>query len=330
MYDLNYTFLTELEVDTRQSFDDLSDDLLLLDNNAEESQVVDMKSAVSSWQNYFWKSPNTNKQRLDVTFTDISVYHKAPSVHQDYSGKPLDSLEIMTVEELESFLNTITWAGNRSWADLSNTLCSAITTLQRKYTTKDNIYPVKSVLVTNENPNGMGFGTWTSYRNCYISEIFSSSNYNIPSGYISGSGLINNVALDPSAANPPAHTHRLSYLPASGSGGGSTQGTACTVLLEWFNVRQGTETVGNVTASHNHNEGVVVGQANYYTGYNSVSCFTPVVTTDANTTIVRPRGGGHASANFKSSTAKKDTADKKIKVSPKTYPLSATIWERTS
>ena len=136
IYDLNYTYLIELEVDTRQSFDDLSDDLLLLDKNAEESQVVDMKSAISAWQNYFWKSTNPNKQRLDVTFTDISI-ERGTVMSTDWQGNPLNDLEMMSIEELENFLNGIDarkgWAGGRTWEELSNALCDAIVTLQNKY-----------------------------------------------------------------------------------------------------------------------------------------------------------------------------------------------------
>lgn len=328
MYDLNYTFLTELEVDTRQSFDDLSDDLLLLDKNAEESQVVDMKSVISSWQNYFWKSPNANKQRLDITFTDISIY-RGSVASTDYQGNPLNDLEMMSVEELNSFFHNLddisAWAGGRTWAQLSNVLCNAIGTLQDKYTTKDNIYPNHSVVITDEDLNSSGFGTWTRRDNRYLSEVFSKSNYDINPGDNPGSGSISEIGLTNKASSPPSHTHKISYIPASGNGGSSSEGTVSEGLLTWSNARRGLDPtyIGSVTSQTSSKA-----PRYKYSGkpYNSKWHETATVKGDANSTV---GAEGGAKAEFNVSKTKVDPVDNKIKVAPKTYPLSATIWERT-
>lgn len=331
MYDLNYTFLTELEVDTRQSFDDLSDDLLLLDNNASESQVVDMKSVISSWQNYFWKSTNTNKQFLDITFTDLSI-ERGTVITTDWQENPLDDLEMMSIEELNNFFDSLdeisAWVGGKTWSQLTNSLTAAITALQAKYVDKNNIYPKNAVLVTNENPNGTGFGTWTSHNNCYFSEIFSKANYSINPGYDHGSlptnGSLADIGLEPTTETIPNHTHKLAYIPATGSGSGRSEGEAGVAGWEWSNSRRGLDP---------QQIGMDGTQPRYkysgkpHSGSAHGSTFTTTVLRDANSSV---GSGGHPEAKFEVTSTKVDPIDKKIKVAPKTYPLSATIWERTS
>jgi len=318
MYDLNYTFLTELEVDTRQSFDDLSDDLLLLDkNNGEESQVVDMKSEISSWQNYFWKSPNANKQNLDITFTDISIY-RGTVTSTDWQGNPLNDLEMLSIEELERFFANIDnrrgWIGNRTWQELSNAVCDAITALQEKYVDVDNVYPVSSVIVSDRNP-GSDFGTWVSKDKYYLSEIFTQSYYNVKPGHDDGtSKTLNDIELKSTASKPPSHTHQLQYTPISGGGKSEASGQCGSTKISWSNERKGT------------NRGA---PGEYYTGYAlpNDSVFPAVVKTDANSKV---KDGDSKSPGFTVHKAKKDATDESIKVAPKTYPLSATIWEKTA
>lgn len=339
MYDLNYTFLTELEVDTRQSYDDLSDDLLLLDkDHGEESQVVDMSAVVSSWQNFFWKSSNPNKQRLDVTFTDISIEHGI-DLSTDYFGAPLDDLEMMTARELDTFFSEVTnWGQStdrRTWEELSNELCDAISALQDKYTDPNHIYPLRSVLVTNEDPNGKGFGRWTSYTNCYLSEIFSKSNYDIEQGYNDVGQSINDLGLDPTTNSVPDHTHKMAYIPGTGSGGESSEGTAepAIVTFCWTNARRGLDPtyIGSITSQRGPH-GVINSKGIPRYKYSGRSYdknkwyYTATVMKDANTSI---GDEGEAGARFTVSSAKVDAVDNKIKVAPSTYPLSSLIWERT-
>lgn len=315
MYDLNYTFLTELEVDTRQSFDDLSDDLLLLDkNNGEESQVVDMKSVISSWQNYFWKSTNTNKQKLDITFTDISIERNENDPTKDWQGNPLNDLEMMTYGELTNFLNGIVWTGGKTWQELSNAVCDAITALQEKYVDVDNVYPVSSVIVSDRNP-GSNFGTWESKDKYYLSEIFTQSYYNVKPGHDDGtSKTLSDIELKPTASKPPSHTHQLQYTPTSGGGSSEASGQCGSTKISWSNLRQGT------------NRGAV---GEYYTGFapGNDSVYPAVVKTDANSKV---KDGGSMAPGFTVHKTKKDPADTSIKVAPKTYPLSAAIWEKTA
>ena len=338
MYDLHYTFLTELEVDTRQSFDDLSDDLLLLDKNAEESQVVNMKSVISSWQNYFWKSPNTNKQLLDITFTDLSI-DRGSVASTDYQGNPLNDLEMMSFQELLNFFQRLdsdhAWAGGRTWAELSIALCNAITALQRNYVDiGTNIYPLHSVLVTNENPNNAVPGvnwTWTSRSNCYLSEVFSSSNYGVSPGYNQGCGSLNDAELKDTATKPPIHNHKISYLPASGSGGGSSEGSAspASTPVEWYNTRRGLDktpvATRIITGGHGASTTVSTGRWKF-SGSARNNTYAATVARDANDSIGADGGG---TPTFTVSSAEKKAADSSIKVAPKTYPPSSLVWERT-
>ena len=328
MYDLNYTFLTELEVDTRQSYDDLSDDLLLVEKDFEESQIADMKSIISSWQNYFWQSDNSNKQLLDITFTDLFIYHQDSS--HDYSGNALNGLEIMTFGELESFFSGLdtrhAWAGGKTFKELSESLTGAITALQEHYITKNYIYPKGAVLVTNENPaDHSGFGSWSEKKNCYFSEIFSKSNYNVSAGYDPGSGGINSIGLTPTANSVPKHSHKLSYIPESGNGDGSAEGVAGTTPLKYMNERSGLKRE-EIAPSND-----IVPRYRFSGTCSDRNKNRPatVVMKDASSAIPGEGGDKEATASFKVSNAKKDPADSKIKVAPKTYPLSASIWERS-
>ena len=322
MYNLNYTFLTELEVDTRQSFDDVSDDLLLLDND-EESLVVNMNNIISSWQNYFWtksNSNNPNKERLDITFTDLLIERNSSDSSKDWQGNPLNKDEMMTVQELNTAFNRISWSGGKNWSTLTEDLCNAITLLQKQYVEKNNIYPSKSVLVTDTSPNKLGFGKWHKKSNCYLSEKFDSNNYNIPSGY-SENGSIDSIGLTPNADNPPSHSHKLEYTPVSGGGGGESSGTCsgggATPAFQYFNKRSGLSEPGN------HGKDAMWFSGSWVGNYNRAAM---VVKTDSSLGL--PRVHGHETAEFTVSKTKKDPVDSKIKVAPKTYPLSASVWEK--
>ena len=333
MYSLNYTYLTELEVDTRQSYDDLSDDLLLLDKDyGEESQTVDMKSVVSSWQNFFWQFDNNyeNKKRLDITFTDLIIDHSSST--KDHFGYDLDEHEMMTVEELDSFFDGITtWgqASNRDWDDFKEALCDVIEALHTKYRDTNNVCPVGSMVVSTTNPktsSGFGSTTWRAKTDCYIGEIFNKAYYKVNPGYNEGSGGINDIGLKATASNPPTHTHQLEFIPATGNGSGSTS-SEVSIGFQWYNQRQGKDKskinidyVGGWQLIETYSGGVNGGHTDYW--------FTPVVKSDVTAYI--PGNDGERSANFSVSNTKVDPVDSKIKVAPKTYPLSAAVWERTA
>ena len=330
MYDFDYTYLTELEVDTRQSFVDLSDDLLLLYNSTEEeSQTVNMKNTISSWQDFFWKSSNPEKNKLRPTFTDLSVEHETSA---------LDDNEIMTYGELLSFFADLDtrkqWAGGRTFTELSNDLVDAIESLQTLYANPDKVYPVKSMLVSDINPNSEISGmTWTKIDNKYVSEVFSSANIKeLSGGTVDGCGSIENALLKPTTEKNkvPSHTHQLSLIPPTGKGGTSTSSVVATADTTWDSEYYGTRITTTVRSRNSSSiEEVFTGNIdNDASGHGSYDTMVGIIATDANTSI--DGDDVDAEIKFKVTTTEVKPADSSINVAPKTYPINTHIWERNA
>lgn len=341
MYNLNYTYLTELEVDTRQTFSDLSDDLLLLHNDQISTDCTfTMKSLVSSWQDFFWKSDNSNKELLHVTFTDISIeretdnedpVHSPPSKTNDWCGNAIDQNgnEMMSYKELQDYYHEMEnhWVGGKTFNDLSSDIINAIKGIHLKFS-KDNVYPVGSIVISDTNPKRQyGDGTWQEKPASFISENMRAT---MPStdlkscGYHDGKAMgtsINgnlNRAIISAKTNGnavPKHTHQLKFEPESDSGGGGDSRDA-----EGFNVycdECGVKPGSNSTPFSGQYKPGFGGDDNSAQGF--------IIATDASDPIY---DGDEGTLSFNVSKTKVNPNVSSVNFTPKPYSLSAKIWER--
>lgn len=333
MYNLNYTYLTQLEVDTRQTFADISDDLILLNHN-DNLEKTSAKTLISCWQNFFWESPIDQKENLNVIFTDLSVDHSSFISDDDTD---LDDNDMVTIGELTEFFEkmdhsteagkTGKWCGKWSFDNMIRELSSAINHLHRRLGYNQNLYPTGSIVVNDNNPSGGdGFGIWSQKNSSYLSENIKSVS-EISMGFNNGragdedvgSNLANVVVTPDLKANGivPTHKHQLKFIPDHGSGNGTSPEEE-----KLSNAKK----YGNIRAGRNKTTGCV-----YYSGHNNVGNAWPnrsglVVANDASSS--RPDGGDRQ-PDFSVSSTVVEPSIKRINVAPKTYPINAKVWERT-
>lgn len=334
MYNLNYTYLTELEVDTRQTFSDLSTDLLLLHNDQNSNDCTfTMKSLVSSWQDFFWKSDNKNKEKLKVTFTDISIERKSSSdLKHDYCGYEIDQDgdEMMSIQELDDYYDTLKnkWVGNKTFSQMTADIIKAITDIHGKFS-KNNVYPKGSIVISDINPKGQyGSGTWKEKSASFISENMKAtmSSTELKScGYHGGEAMgtrINgnlNQAIISAKTNGkvvPKHTHQLKFEPESDSGGGSnsTETSGFNVCCDECGIKPGSN---SKPFSGQYNENHHGSGSNTATGF--------IIASDASDTIYE---GAEGTLSFNVSNTKVNPNVSSVNFAPKPYSLSAKIWER--
>lgn len=352
MYNLNYTYLTELEVDTRQTFTDLSDDLLLLDvNEMTASQTVNAKTLVTSWQDFFWKSDNSNKGNLNVTFTDLSVYHSvSPSMEygssrvfhdgKDMSGKTLADTEILTIKELEDYYDeldsTNAWASTKynssthkfdgkNFTELCCSLLDAIDTLQKRMLNNSKVYPTGSIIITDENPNnelpsyvGGNGNNWVKKEQAYISEPISKLNI----GQNPGKSYGTNVGYSLGAVKliaqtnglTPGHSHTVEFNPTSDSDKGSTDPEIAATTI--------------VTCSTPRDPGQKGGRSDWTDGGSPNTSGVAVGRDHAASKSAHDSGSPTFNVSPDVKTLPGTTANG-INVAPTTYPMEkARIWER--
>lgn len=336
MYNLNYTYLTQLEVDTRQTFADISDDLILL-NHGGSLEKTNAKTMISSWQDFFWKAPVEQKKNLNVIFTDLSVDH---SLYVGTSYNYLDDNEMITKKELDDFFRYMDtasgghsgrWCGKWKFNEMVRELSCAINQLHTRMENDLNIYPVGSIVVTNNNPAaGDGFGTWDEKNSSYIAEnvkAVSEISMGFNNGKVDGSSVgsnLSNVVVNPTKKSSdavPTHEHKLKFEPESGEGGEDVAET-----------EQGKfPTVGGFKAGKNYVPGS--------TGLTYSGCYgSGGLESNKNTSGLMiatshkdtRKDGGDEAPTFSVSYASKNPELSKINVAPTTFPINAKIWERRS
>lgn len=341
MYNLNYTYLTELEVDTRQTFADLSHDLLLLNfNNGVPAgkklpqtigKTMSMESLVSGWQDYFWKFDTNEKKNFNVSFTDISIEHKSDQ-NKDFSGNPLLTSEMMTYEELDKFFQEMDgdgqpghgkWCGDNHWTftELCCNLLNAIDTLHTRLLNGNNIYPKGSIVVSRVSPSG--FGNWTNKAQSYLSENISEiSGFKLGfnSGKVMGTDVgsdLESVIVKPETSGIPKHEHKIEFDPPTGSGSGSGSGSAGVSEAETFKEKKAglTNSTGWMSGTRTDNE---------HTKFNAL-----VVPRDTDCSIDIDPKKRDAHGDLKAiETEVTAECQNGIHVAPKTYPINGNVWER--
>ena len=325
MYNLDYTYLTDLEVDTRQTFADLSDDLLLINDTTTSNKIdktFNMKTLISCWQDFFWKSNDGATETLDVIFTDLSI---------ERSGLDRDENEVMTYRELTDFLQSLngSWAGNRSFSQLCAALIGALDKMSNQLDTSANVYPIGSIVVSDTNPNT---SAWTQRESRYLSENMKNG---YPTSELSSMGIhggkntngtmigtnLGNATLTPklsSGSAVPDHTHILKFNPETGSGGSTTSGVVAEDLCTFGELKVGSSS-SPYTGLARHKNGTIV--SSRATGL-CVDTGVNKIQDDHN-----GKGNEPQRPNFRSSESQVIDGQT-IKVAPKTYPLSAYVYER--
>lgn len=332
MYNIDYTYLTELEVDTRQSFSDLSSDLLLVN---QKDILVDktykMQTLVSAWQDYFWKIDNNEtKHKLDVTFTDISIERSEEDPTKDKGNVDVTVNEMMTFGELSAFFDYLDepsapgahggkWSGNRTFTELCCCLLDAIDALHNKMTI-GHIYPQKSIVISDSSP-GLG---WTKKDASYISENMTTemadtelSTMGYHAGHSMGTTVIGpNLSLakiSPQLISPdavPYHEHKLKFQPESKSGGSSGSEYSDVSVQTFTNLKAGKDETPEATGQRQ--------------GGNNTACGLIV---SKNVSRARARGDPYY-AKFNVSERTESPIISDIAVAPTTYPISASVWEK--
>lgn len=329
MYNLNYTYLTDLEVDTRQSFADLFDDLTLLDKSNRESYKENAETLISSWQSFFWHSNNSNKQKLKVTFTDISVYHNPPS------GDIPGSKEIMTFGELEAIYNSLEnhWPNNMTFAQFTKSLVNAIDRVQQIMINDDHSYPVKSMVINDTNPAGSFGYTWEKQPAVYLGERRDMV------GYQSGSfSTLDGTVILPSSVDGliPKHEHDVEFLPtASGGGSNDQSATESTECAVWDSYGDPGSGYGDKSSCDNKTRPAQIkhsGGADGNGGCDAGNPWTDQPPRQGGTNPEDPKTTYDVGGTVTSKSGRDLPDDTKygVKIAPNTYPISnAHVWERT-
>lgn len=344
MYNLNYTYLTELEVDTRQTFADLCDDLLLVNLMKEpepgtlkpksEGNVLSMRNVISAWQEYFWDTNVSEKRDLNITFTDISIEHGTNAKSgKDYNGDPLKVDEMMSYSELSSFFKEMDgdgrpgqgkWCGKWTLTELCCNLLNAIDTLHDRLLNQNNIYPIGSMFISKNSPSG--FGKWTNQKQSYLSErIAEISGFKI--GFNDGKVMnkvvgtdLDSIVIKADTTTVPMHEHSIEFVPPSASNSGSSSGDATT--------KGSFATVEKLKTGKNGPPGSMSGT---WSGENQDKIEALVVKGDASSTLETNKKERDASGSLSAlQTEVTSIGQNGVNVAPKSYPINSYVWERTS
>ena len=193
----------------------------------------------------------------------------------------------------------------------------------------NKLYPIGSIVVNDTNPGSViNTQTWASRKQAYISENLRNqlSGTELSStGYHAGKTINNQPIgskLGSATMKPdlkqnglvPKHDHKLAFSPTSGRGGTTTT-TAAGPFVTYTNLRQGNDGdpgSGQVTSGYID----FTNEARALAGGEGAS---------------NPRvKDGYGIPEFPVSETNIPPTINSINVAPRTYPLSATIWERTS
>ena len=340
MYNLNYTYLTELEVDTRQTFADLCDDLLLLNftdevkpgQNLPETfgKTMTMETLVTGWQDYFWKFDTKEKKNLNVSFTDISIVH-SDDMKKDYYNKPLLDEEMMSYRELSAFFKEMDgdgqpghgkWCGDNHWTftELCCQLLDAIDGLHTRLLDDEKLYPTGSIIISKYAPSE--FGSWENKNQSYISEKISEiSGFKI--GFNTGKVMNTDVGsspesiiVKPETTGIPIHEHKIEFDPPEGSGSDSNS-SSTGIEADTFKEKKAglTNSTGWMSGTRTDSE---------HTKFNAL-----VVPSDTDCSIDIDKKDREAHGDLNAiETEVTSECQRGIHVAPKTYPLNSLVWER--
>lgn len=184
MYDLDYLYLADLDIDTSRSARDITASALFISIN-DADYITPVSCVTNRFVDWFFTASNPNIPKLDITFKHAYLSGDALTDTGLSSLIPLSALSAAISSKLTDVFNA-----------MKTKLCATINTL-----TVNNVIPVGTVVLNSTSPSG----TWTSSDSCFIGETRTTA-----TGDISGRAL---SAVNLSSSTMPAHKHEVILSP---------------------------------------------------------------------------------------------------------------------
>lgn len=191
MYNLNYTYLADLPIDTSRSARDISASALFIaiQGNDYSTPVTCITNRFVEW---FFATANPNIPKLDVTFKHLYLTADAAGTGQADNQKAI----VSKAELLTTISNKLTSVCEQ----IKTKLEATITTLNA-----NNVMPVGTIVV-NKNTNAPVNGSWKNYSNLFLGET--RGNNVAP---VNANKTLNDINLE--ISEMPAHKHEVILSP---------------------------------------------------------------------------------------------------------------------
>lgn len=185
MYNLDYLYLADLDIDTSRSARDITASALFISIN-DADYITPVSCVTNRFVDWFFTASNPNIPKLDITFKHAYLSGDALTDTGLSSLIPLSALSAAISSKLADVFNA-----------MKTKLCATISTL-----TVNNVIPVGTVVLNSDSPS---VGTWTSSDSCFIGETRTTA-----TGDISGRAL---SEVNLSISTMPAHKHEVILSP---------------------------------------------------------------------------------------------------------------------
>lgn len=185
MYDLDYLYLADLDIDTSRSARDITASALFISIN-DADYITPVSCVTNRFVDWFFTASNPNIPKLDITFKHAYLSGDALTDTGLSSLIPLSALSAAISSKLTDVFNA-----------MQTKLCATISTLN-----VNNVIPVGTVVLNSTSPS---VGTWTSSASCFIGETRTTA-----TGVISGRAL---SAVNLSSSTMPTHKHEVILSP---------------------------------------------------------------------------------------------------------------------
>lgn len=189
MYNLNYTYLSDLNIDTSRSARDISASAMFV-SISDNDYTTPVSSITNRFVDWFFAATNPNIPLLDITLHNAFLRDRPLSNYGPTSVRTYTEVTSAISAQLTSLFNTI-----------QTKLQATISTLNLS-----NVIPVGTVIINKTAPTP---GSWTEVSGRFIQEATTdtgtipSTNVNLSACTIFSTGVT------------PAHTHEVKLTPSS-------------------------------------------------------------------------------------------------------------------
>jgi len=185
MYDLDYLYLADLDIDTSRSARDITASALFISIN-DADYITPVSCVTNRFVDWFFTASNPNIPKLDITFKHAYLSGDALTDTGLSSLIPLSTLSAAISSKLTDVFNA-----------MKTKLYATISAL-----TVNNVIPVGTVVLNSTSPS---VGTWTSSASCFIGETRTTATGVISSRSLSAANL--------SSSTMPTHKHEVTLSP---------------------------------------------------------------------------------------------------------------------
>lgn len=202
MYNLNYLYLHDLNIDTSRSARDISASAMFVSISGKD-YTAPVSSVTNRFVDWFFKATNPNIPLLNVTFGNAFL-----------TNRPLTAYSTNSVRTYGEVYAAIS-------AQLKNISAAMFAKLQATVSALSAaaVTPVGSVVINKTNPSAIVSGTWTSCTNRFIQEASTTT------GLLPISAAALSAYIISSAGVTPKHTHEVVLTPSSKSVSAKVEGT---------------------------------------------------------------------------------------------------------